>query len=86
MEKWFYHYVVKYWDDIHLCMRTEHGFACSKTYAEAVSDISAWYGDEEIDSLIIETIDEGDRVLTIDKIICTLGKDMSVYQDNYNEN
>ena len=86
MGKWFYHYVVKFWDEINLYMRTENGFACGGSYNEVVSDISDWYGDKEIESLTIEIISEGDKVLTIDKIISTLGKDMSVYQDNYDEN
>lgn len=78
--KYFYHYIVEYWDQLDEKMRTDHGFMREDSYANAVQEISKWYGEDQIESLNISILEDGDGPLTVSMIIDTLGRDIAKYE------
>ena len=76
MAKYFYLYHVTYWDMIETKMKTDTGFTRAECYSEAVAEISEWYGEDQIESLHIEILEDGDGPLTISMLIDVLGSNL----------
>lgn len=78
--KYFYHYIIEYWDQLDEKMRTENGFMRGDSYANVVKEISDWYGEDQIESLTITILENGDGPLTVSMIIDTLGREITKYE------
>lgn len=76
---YFYSYKVYFWDAIACEMKSEIGFTKSSSYADAVKQINEWYGEDEVESISIHIIDEGDVILTPQMIIDAYKKHKEVY-------
>lgn len=74
---YFYHYTIKYWDLIDACMKTDNGFMRSESYSDAIKEICYWYGEDQVTSVQVDILDDGDGPLTIDMIIKTLGGNLN---------
>ena len=86
MIKYFYFFTVEYWDEISETMRVEKGFTRAATYSEVAVDVASWYGEDNIESLNIGIVEDGDGPLTISMIIDTLGSDLRKHEGhNVNE-
>lgn len=64
----FYFYKVEFWDDIAETIVEESGFLREKSYTDAVQAIVDWYDDDNINSMQISTVPEGDGPLTLTMI------------------
>lgn len=80
MTKYFYFFTVEYWDEISETMRTEKGFTRALTYSEAAADIASWYGEDNIEKIHIDIVEDGDGPLTISMIIDTLGSNLRKHE------
>ena len=80
MTKYFYFFTVEYWDEISETMRTEKGFTRASNYSEVAADIASWYGEDNIEKIHIDIVEDGDGPLTISMIINTLGPDLRKHE------
>ena len=80
MTKYFYFFTVEYWDEISETMRTEKGFTRVSKYSEVAADIASWYGEDNIEKMNIEIIENGDGPLTVSMIIDTLGPNLREHE------
>lgn len=85
MTKYFYFFTVKYWDEVSETMRTEKGFTRANAYSEVAADIASWYGEDNIEKMNIEIVENGDGPLTVSMIIDTLGPDLRKHEVIDNE-
>ena len=81
MTKYFYFFTVEYWDEISETMRTEKGFTRALKYSEVAADIASWYGEDNIEKMNIEIVENGDGPLTISMIIDTLGSNLRKHEE-----
>ena len=81
MTKYFYLYEVEYWDEIKEKMSTDKGFTRANTYAEVAVDIASWYGEDNIEKMHIDIVENGDGPLTISMIIDTLGSNLRKHEE-----
>jgi hypothetical protein len=80
MIKYFYFFTVKYWDEISETMRTEKGFTRALTYSEVAADIASWYGEDNIEKIHIDIVEDGDGPLTVSMIIDTLDSNLHKHE------
>ena len=80
MTKYFYFFTVEYWDEVSETMRTEKGFARASRYSEVAADIASWYGEDNIEKIHIDIVEDGDGPLTISMIIDTLGSNLRKHE------
>jgi hypothetical protein len=85
MTKYFYFFTVEYWDEISETMRTEKGFTRALTYSEVAADIASWYGEDNIEKINIDIVEDGDGPLTVSMIIDTLGSNLREHEAMSNE-
>lgn len=69
---WTYFYEVKYWVEEYLRIDTERGFIRAANYKDATSQLSSWYGEDQLEFISLYAIEDGDGPLTIGKIMKTL--------------
>ena len=81
MAKYFYLYEVEYWDEVKEKMSTDIGFTRANTYAEVAVDIANWYGEDNIEKMHIDIVENGDGPLTVSMIIDTLGPDLRKHEE-----
>ena len=61
----FYFYKIEFWDNITETVIKESGFLREKSYTDAVQAIVDWYDDDNINSMQIFTVPDGDGPLTL---------------------
>lgn len=67
-EPWFYCYTLEYWDELSECLANDCGFVRAESFNDAVSQITGWYGEKDINEIKISTIEDGDGPLTLSRI------------------
>ena len=63
---WFYFYTIEYWDEASEQIVEDCGFVRAASHADTVSQLSNWYGEDNINSIQTKICDEGDGPLTFD--------------------
>ena len=67
-EPWFYYYTLEYWDEILERLAKDCGFVRAESFNDALSQITDWYGEKDINEIKISTIENGDGPLTLSSI------------------
>ena len=57
---WFYAYCVTYWEDAEGKTITVTGTTCGETFIEATKRVIDYYGDNNIDKLSLEVIEDSE--------------------------
>ena len=81
MTKYFYYFEIEYWDEINEKISTDKGFTRASTYTEVAADIASWYGEDNIENMHINIMENGDGPLTVSMIIDALGPDLHKHED-----
>lgn len=64
--KYFYYYVIEFYDEDNSKAKIDKGFVKEATFAEAVQEIVSYYGENLVNALQIQIIE--DKPLTYEKI------------------
>lgn len=61
----FFAYKIRHWDDTDGKMTTSKGYCVANSRAEAMKKIEKYYGEENIDKVLLVTLNCGDCILPI---------------------